>query len=166
MKTTLGLLLFVISVSGISIAAQQSTAPSTTSPQAFTLRLSTGNETIKSGSELKVDIILTNTSRQTIVWSRWVGGPDYSFKIDVRDAQSKLAPFNERYRGLLRGKDLPMGSSRHYGVGPGETSKESAIVNDQYDLSALGTYTIQAHRFDEVSKTDVKSNTITVTVAP
>jgi len=48
----------------------------------------------------------------------------------------------------------------------GETTKEQRIVNEQYDLNTPDKYTIQVHRFDDVSQTEVKSNTIAITVAP
>jgi hypothetical protein len=39
-------------------------------------------------------------------------------------------------------------------------------LNDFYDLSAPGQYTIQVRRWDDETKTWVKSNTLTVTVSP
>jgi hypothetical protein len=39
-------------------------------------------------------------------------------------------------------------------------------VSDLYDLSKPGQYTIQVRRWDDETKTWVKSNTLTVTVTP
>jgi hypothetical protein len=160
---TPGLRLSVALAASISFGAKQS--PRTPQP-AFTLTITAENETIKAGSNVKVAISLINRSQRNIISSRWVGGPDASFKIDVRDSQGKIASLSERQRAMLQGKDLPMGSTRHYSIGPGETVNEQVVVNEQYDLSAPDKYSIQAHRFDEVSKTDVKSTLVIVTVTP
>ena len=157
-------LLLTLAMTG-TLAAQLSSAQSKSSTPAFTLIISTGNQVVKAGAELKINVKLNNTGQRTFVSSKWVGGPDYSFKIDVRDAGGRTVPFSEKHRRMLQGK-VPSGSSQHYYVGPGETFQQHRVVNDQYDLSAPGTYNIQVHRFDEASGVDVKSNTLAITITP
>ena len=48
----------------------------------------------------------------------------------------------------------------------GEERTQVVSVSDLYDLSKPGQYTIQVRRWDDDTKTWVKSNTITVTVTP
>jgi hypothetical protein len=130
----------------------------------YTITISTAQQTAESGSAIVVMALLTNTSQQTFASARWVGGPDYSFKINVFDSRGKPAPFSEKYRAQLRGVGLPMGSTQHYYVGPGQTTKERIDVTEQYDLSTPDEYAIQVHRLDERSGIDVKSNTVKVSV--
>lgn len=111
------ILLLAFALISVGTAARQS-------QPVFSLTISAANETIKPGSEFKLSITIHNTSRVTFVSGRWVGGPDYSFKIDVRDTQGKLAQSSEHYRAMLQGNELnelPMGSSTHYYVGPDES---------------------------------------------
>ena len=49
-------------------------------------------------------------------------------------------------------------------LGPDKAIVEKMALSKEYDLSKPGKYSIQALRSD--GKTDVKSNTITVTVMP
>jgi hypothetical protein len=49
---------------------------------------------------------------------------------------------------------------------PAEERTQIIVVNDLYDLRQPGQYTIQVRRWDDETKTWVKSNTITVTVTP
>lgn len=39
-------------------------------------------------------------------------------------------------------------------------------LDEMYDLSAPGKYTVQVPHYDEDNKEDVKSNTVTITVTP
>ena len=49
---------------------------------------------------------------------------------------------------------------------PSQDWRNTLRVSDLYDLSKPGQYTIQVRRWDDETKTWVKSNTITVTVTP
>ena len=51
-------------------------------------------------------------------------------------------------------------------VKPGATFEDHVDLTSIYDLSQPGKYTVQVQRTDAVSKTLVKSNTVTVTVTP
>lgn len=135
-------------------------APLQSAPPAFTMAISTEQETVKPGAKVTVEIRLTNTSQKVLLFNRWAGGSDDEFRIDVRDSKGDLAPFT---KGYVLGKT---GSIHTYPVDRGETIKERIDITKQYDLSAPGKYTIQAHRLDRISNIDVKSsNTIAITVA-
>ena len=49
---------------------------------------------------------------------------------------------------------------------PGESWRDLILMKNLYDLSQPGQYTIQVRRWDDETKTWVKSNTLTVTVTP
>lgn len=90
--------------------------------------------------------------------------------IDIRDAEGRPVPETPDGRKLhvKDHRDGPGGAFTvvRVPIKPGKTFEEEPMLNKEYDLSTAGKYTIQAHRFDGVSMTLVKSNTITVTVTP
>ena len=98
------------------------------------------------------------------------------FRVDVRDSQGAVPPETELgqasgNRGDTRPQWLDTSATGREDVRggsykPGEQSTEVVAVNDLYDLSKPGQYTIQVRRWDDETKTWVKSNTITVTVTP
>ena len=116
--------------------------------------------TVKAGSKITLEINVTNTSGHQIEYDPGIT----KLVFEVRNAQGKPAPLTpdgEKLRKLY-------GSTGHGQFVPqGETlAAGGAQLDGIYDLSKPGVYTIQVSRFDDVSKTWVKSNTITLTVTP
>jgi hypothetical protein len=100
-------------------------------------------------------------------------GPVY--KVDVRDRNGALAPEGESGR-LAKIDDqappsLPPASPPRQGgqslrLLPGEDWSDMIQLKDLYDIKIPGQYTIQVRRWDDETKTWVKSNKLTVTVTP
>jgi len=118
-------------------------------------------DTFKAGSEIALDISVTNTSGHQIEYDPGIT----SLVFDVKDAEGKPVPLTPG------GQDL----RKQYGIGHGQVipvpqdktaSAGEVIISGLYDLSQPGVYTIQVSRFDSETKTWVKSNTITLTVTP
>ncbi|HEV2489970.1 MAG TPA: hypothetical protein VGT03_09200 [Candidatus Acidoferrales bacterium] len=144
-------------------------------PQPFTISISTVHDTFKSGAEIMVGISLKNPSDKSIpVIGACAPKADVdSFRIEVKDAEGKVAPETDVLRWLRGGpvpepKELIGGTSGPAcgAVPPKGFINTGFVLNRFYDLIKPGKYTIQVQCEDPGSKVLVKSNTITVTVTP
>jgi hypothetical protein len=161
-------------------SAAQSTSPATAAfnspPFSLTITTPTG-ETVKAGSPMGLLVVTTNTSgRNILLWAeradREQAGSGY--QIDVRRTNGTPPDTDFGQRAKAR-TDVPRDatsaqfvdqSGEKFVLKPGESWTDTILVNDLYDLRQPGDYTIQVERFDPATSTMVKSNTITVTVAP
>jgi hypothetical protein len=162
---TVGFLVLIGSV----VFAQQRAKPSKDAKPTFTLTVSTDHETVAPGSKVIVTVHLTNVSDHALSFGRFgFGGPDLSYRVEVRNSQGRLAPYTEEYGRRLRHEppyDQPIvGRAAGYGVEKEETATETIEVTKQYDLSILGKYTIRVSHPDPEANVDVQSNTISLTV--
>jgi hypothetical protein len=129
----------------------------------FTLTVIAEEDTVTAGGDISLLTEATNTSGREIVYDTSYLKDD----VQVRDAEGNLAaltPSGRKYRvrlgtpGSLHNlQRLQPGCSIHGTV---------AAVQEFYDMSRPGDYTIQVSHFDEETKTWVKSNALTVTVTP
>jgi hypothetical protein len=158
----------------------QALGQSQTEP-AFSLSITAPRDSVESGSEIRVKVVLTNTSSNEIHVpadkSRAAELAGYSF--EVRDGENKT-PLITRYYWVVSGGKAPkeaiapddgkefvvLGGWGEANVKPGKTTEDTADVSKLYDLRKPGKYAIHAERTDGISKTVVKSNTIVVTVTP
>lgn len=144
-------------------------------PQPFTISISTVQDTFKSGAEIMVGISLRNPSDK---WIPVIGAcapkADVdSFRIEMEDAQGKVAPETNVLRAL-RGAAVPTPEDLVAGwsgpscgaVPPKGFINTGFVLNRFYDLTKPGKYTIHVQRAEPDSKVFVKSNTITVTITP
>src|SRR5258706_741466 len=133
----------------------------------FTITISTPQVTVKAGLDVRLKVTMMNTSDRDI---NYTVGTGPIIDIDIRDAGGK--PLSETPDGRkIHGTDRKVagpgsGTVVRVPLKPGETLDGESILNQEYDLSIPGKYTIQAVRADPISKNVVKSNTITVTVTP
>ncbi len=180
MKILLNALLFpalLMPVGARSVQTEQAaktTQPAQDMKPTFSIKITAVEDAVKSGSEVAVKFILTNTSNHeiSIPWIMRRGG---GIKLDVRDGQGKLVRGIKEYiaeKNKGSGRSHPSravinaGSVAAVHLRPGQTTSEDLFVSDMYDLHQAGTYTIQVQRTDDESKTIVSSNTIAVTVTP
>jgi hypothetical protein len=168
-KTISAVLCFMI-VMGTVVFAQQPANPPKNAKPAFSMTISTEHETITPGSKLIVTIHLTNVSDRALRFSRLrMGGPDVSYRVEVRNSQGQLAPYTEAYGKMLRREppyDAMLGGAGPYEVEKGKTVTEEIEVTKQYDLSAPGHYTILVFHPDREPNVDVQStNTINLVVS-
>jgi hypothetical protein len=142
--------------------------------QPFAIVIRTVHDRFKLGDQIEVLIHLTNTSdKDVFLTGACAPKADLNgFRVDVKDAQGKVAPETNVLR-WLRGEPVsrPEEPSTWSGpscgtVPPKQFSNSAFILNRFYDLSQPGKYTIQVQRIDPTSKMTVKSNTITVTIVP
>lgn len=129
----------------------------------FTLYISTDEDTVRAGDNILLNVLAANTSDHQITYDAALTKDD----IQVRDAQGKLAPLTKDGRALRAELGRPGSTYNLRGIGAGDTLPLGDIaVGAFYDLRQPGDYTIQILRFDDETKTWVKSNAITLTVTP
>ena len=95
------------------------------------------------------------------------------YTVDVRDRSGNPPP-ESKYSKAIKGKDtgrpamvfVNSGELLAFDRKPGDTFTRDLDVSGLYDLSQPGNYTVQVSRFDDESKTWVKSNTVTITIVP
>lgn len=138
-----------------------------------------GGVSVFPGGKVAIEVITKNIS------NHWINERSASDKrdqqrflrVDVQDSQGGTPPetdfgqlvgnrsdaaYNPRGPHATPGREDMIGL--HYDLGQERT--QIVNVNDLYDLSKPGQYTIQVRRWDDETKIWVKSNAITVTVTP
>ena len=131
----------------------------------LSIGISAPQDTVQSGSEVQIEVTITNTSDQNLRY-RPLSWPDV--KEDVRDSQGRPAP-ETAYGRELHARHIRPTAGSFPGtriLEPGDNVRYRYPLTVIYDLSRPDTYTVQVQRQDPVTKTIVKSNTITVTVTP
>jgi hypothetical protein len=161
-RNSCGMLLIATSlVLGASSSDQPSQPP-------FSITISTERPDIKAGSEVYIKIQMKNNSDHEMDCSKApTNGWDAAYQYDVRDARGNLA---ERILPVPGHPEIKDNSS----IWPcilklGESTSIDSIVSRRNDMSRPGKYVIQVSRFIVSGHKEsgvVKSNTITITVAP
>ena len=159
MRTSLKRMLILTFLAACAASsAQNSTAP-------FTLTLEAEENPLQTGSDVKVDITLRNSSNRAMHISYGLSELDYTF--EVRDSQNKIPPETEFAR---KSKGRPyFANDQIFYLQPGESLPKAPLVLSKfYDLSRSGKYKIQVSREvpKELGGGSIKSNEITITVAP
>jgi hypothetical protein len=97
------------------------------------------------------------------------------YKVDVKDSNGASPTKKESGRLSKIDDNAPLSSAltstpRQAGeslcLHPGEDWRDTIQLKDFYDINTAGQYTIQVRRWDDETKTWVKSNPLTVTVTP
>src|SRR5271165_4183531 len=173
MNATVGqlMVLIAVGVSGSALATAADQPP-------FSIAIGSPQQTWRIGSEVTVTVILTNTSRETVLFRKSFAQDEGELFMDVevKDDRGNPLPRTKYYR-LLRqdySSDFPRqpdeefiagGSVHKYFLKPAETLKDQIVVSRLFDLSRVGKYTIRVQRRDQGTKSLVTSNSITVTVS-
>jgi hypothetical protein len=167
MRSVLAVLLLTVGlVTGSKTWAQHAKATESTDPS-LSITVSVRQDVVKIGTRAYIEVTTKNISTHETQISKSHG--QLSFQMDVKDEESHSRPESELAQETRRKRRAdPIGEqslvTNH--LKPGESDKEIADVRDYYDLSKIGKYTIQVHRLDPRSQTEIKSNTITITVTP
>ena len=139
----------------------------------FTMSISLVHGTVKPGSEVPVTVEATNTSAGPFDFIIARGGASL-YTIQVFDSAGKAVPLTPFGAALQRGRYLHeegkpprvlVGSAGGHTIAPGETAKDMVDLDERFDLSKPGSYTVQLERLDPATKLTVKSNIVTLTVA-
>jgi hypothetical protein len=130
----------------------------------FSLTITTPNETVVAGSELRVKVVLTNASDETISVEKAPGNAlgHFYYDVDVRDSRDEVAPDTDDGK-KIRKKQFTILTEVKFAVPPGQSVEDAVLVTRLYRLRP-GKYTVQFQRWDYKSKLIVKSNKISITV--
>jgi hypothetical protein len=165
--------LAMISIWGASWVGQESLSENRQRP-AFTIRISRTQSTAAPGSEVAIDVELTNVADKEIQIVRVSGPPIYTFEaVDQNGKAAPLTPVGEAIasgRNCWKGKKGEMrcfagGSAFVQRVAPGGKAHDEFVLSAYADLSAPNQYTVSLERIDPYTNLIVKSNAISVTVA-
>jgi hypothetical protein len=161
-------LLFILSMATGLAAAQAA-------QRSFNFGISAASTDVKAGAPVIVKVQLKNTSDHDLSWMSLPGGNVHGevvgFRPIVKDAQGKEPPLTKWGRQVFgrtaKGEPgLVLNAVGLVAVHPGDVMKTEIHLNEIYDLSAPGKYSVQVRYFDDENKDEVRSNAITVTVAP
>lgn len=140
----------------------------------FSISISARPTVVVSGKRFTIFIHLTNVSEHNIdAPSAWMGTFDAVYFFDIRNSAG--VPLKMSISPMIDG--VHHMDSRI--LGPGQSVDESVGIEDFFDMSKPGSYTIQVWRYidvenpqgevgpnQDVKKGKVASNTITITVIP
>ena len=128
----------------------------------FKISIATEKSTVVAGADVLIEVSLTNTSTQnveeTVMYQDGIG-LDSTLRFEVRDEHGKLVP-----KRVYPNEEVRTGSFRVHTIPAGRTLTQSQPVSTLYDMRKPGRYTVQVWRPDPVY--EIKSNIVTVTVAP
>jgi hypothetical protein len=163
--------------------AEAAQVPQSTQPP-FSINISIFKEVLPLGSEIRVQILDKNISDHEIILDRSpaVDQGEIRHSIEVYDEKGSPVPETGYYK-RLKGKPnsgyprvvltptgsysediIPMGSYIGFSLKPGDTLNDEAILNKSFVFTTPGKYTVRVSRFENGRKTEVKSNTITITL--
>jgi hypothetical protein len=154
----------IILVSAVLFAALSSSAQSKEAP--YTLTLSAKTYQFRAGTDVKIIIVQTNTSKEAVECTyRGSGGVNHEYHYDVRDEDGNLVEKAVRPYMNVEPDDI-----HECGLEPGESSTNTIKLSRIYKLDRPGKYTVQVYRFfsgitdHEGNPLKVLSNTITITI--
>jgi hypothetical protein len=130
----------------------------------FKVVVAVENSTVVAGSDVTLDVSLTNTSNQDVSEGVMYKGTgiDSTLRFEVRDGNGKLVP-----KRTYPHPELATGSVKFRTISVGETLTQHQTVSALYDLRKPGKYTVQVFRRSSANPADdIKSNIVTITVTP
>lgn len=131
----------------------------------FKIVVAVEDSTVVAGSEVTLDVSLTNTSNQDVsegVMFKDATGLDSTLRFEVRDGNGKLIPKRTHPH-----PELATGSVKFRTISVGQTLTQRQTVSALYDLRKPGKYAVQAfRRISDNPNDDIKSNIVTITVTP
>jgi hypothetical protein len=135
----------------------------------FSIAISTQSDLMKAGSEILVEITLTNTSNHEIRVGKAPGNlpqAESEYSIEVRDSKGRVAPDTDYGRKVRQKKIWFYRSRDSVTLQPGESLKDGALITKLYDLSHVDRYTVQISRLipEQWGRGTAKSNYINITV--
>lgn len=146
---------------GIATAASDTSGP-TQAP--LSINITAADDTVAAGSEVRIEVALTNNSDKTIILMV-TGVPPYM--VEVRGSDGNRSPETEQGRELReiqekKGNIITMRVALP--LKAGETIKNKIVVSDLYDMTRPDQYSVQVSRTQR--EQELKSNVVKITVTP
>ena len=152
----------VIVLVGIGTAASDTSGP-TQAP--LSINITAADDTVAAGSEVGIEVALTNNSDKTIILMVTGVSP---FMVEVRGSDGNRSPETEQGKKLREIQELKGNIITTARVAiplkAGETIKNKIVVSDLYDMTRPDQYSIQVSRMQR--EQELKSNVVKVTVTP
>lgn len=138
---------------------------------AFSLHLSSQQDSLKLGDSIRLVITIRNISERPLDLPV-DNPPERQFQFTVVDSDGAPVPLTESGRAVrgetpagLGGSGAGIGKAKPgFGIKPGETRDIQIVLNKTVDFREPGKYTVYVRRDDPGSKTTVESNAVTVTL--
>ncbi|MHB8410922.1 MAG: hypothetical protein ACYDDI_03130 [Candidatus Acidiferrales bacterium] len=136
----------------------------------LSLTISGAKATAKAGSTVQIDVVARNISGHDILLQMYYLHPyvEITGRVNIVNRNGENVSETEFGREALGHPATAAVNGKLVDIAL-KTDKSFMYqlnIDELYDLSRAGKYTVQMERFDEGSKTFVKSNKITVTVTP
>jgi hypothetical protein len=144
----------------ITLAQANNTLP-------FSLHVTALDESVKAGAPVRLEVSTTNISQSALTLSKSNPGMEYEFIVLSENGK----PVTES-AALKRMKDrrrpIVIYRLSNEVLNSGESTRETVVITDYYDLSQPGEYSIQVERQvpEQYGRGIVKSNTVKVTITP
>jgi hypothetical protein len=143
----------------------------------FSLAISVAKGVVKIGSPTQIDITVKNISDHNISLSTLYIHPnvettDHLTVLDVNGSKSAETELARRSLGHstpddeARSPTVVTGKLVLLNLKAGQSLTYQLNVDELYDLTVPGKYSIQIERLDDEANVSVKSNKITITVTP
>jgi hypothetical protein len=127
--------------------------------QPFTDVISASVITIKSGSNVRLDITIKSNSSERMILIDNRTGPEEA-GISIWDGKGNQLPPRVEFKNYFTVSRFGMF------IYPGKSLTQSVNLNKWFDLTTPGQYTVQAKRKVPKSDSVVESNKLTITVIP
>ncbi len=181
MRSSKSLLLLVASLAVCSASSRglQSQDGNRRVQPAFSVTVVPSRDTVRAGEDVRVRIVLTNTSdhRIQVYADKSRNAVLAGYTVEVQNSERKAARMT-RFYWTLTGKKAPKesvveGADREFvmvesggqiTVDPGKSTEDAVEVRQLYDVREPGTYSIQVYRKDPSTGAVVRSNKCSVTV--
>lgn len=138
-------------------------------PLSFSITIS-AKTSLKAGSPLQVAVVIRNISGHDMLLQTEYIRPFVEVTDRVSVTETSGATINEtKFGKKVMGHD---GAGAFTGkvvrtpLLPDQSFKYQLDISELYDLNRPGRYNIRIERFDDISRTFVKSNAVTVIVTP
>lgn len=143
------------------------TAKSDKASLPFSLMIRPLQNVAKVGSQIRVQVVLTNTSDHEIGILK--SAPEVDYLVEVRDTRGRMAPDTDFGRKQKDPASVKVSTgSPLYSLKPGESLRDEIQIGRLYEMSVPDKYSIQVSRIvpEEMGGGVVKSNMVNVTVTP
>lgn len=130
----------------------------------FSLAISTSQDVVTAGSDVKLLVKLTNTAPYTIALNN---SDQYcAYIVEVRDSSGQSAPETETKRTLNCSEHPVAGKVIILKLKPGEHHEDLIFANELFDMTRPDQYTLRVARQvpKQLGQGRVESNTISITV--
>jgi hypothetical protein len=139
----------------------------------FTISLQSNQPTVKLGTEINVDVILTNTSNRNISFAKanGVAKGHLVYTVSVKDEKGNAVPARKTREAnpeedSASFANIEVTNFQVLTLVPGQTLRDQIVLSKLFDFSHPGKYTVRVQRAQPNNKILHESNAVTIIVEP